>query len=106
MLPEIDTFYERLLYAKEHMPVKIRWNALAAEIGIDKANFTRYKSSKYLPSPITLIKIAHVLGVDAKWLAGNDVILPDNDIDLLTYIYISLNESGRAALIEFAKKQL
>lgn len=104
MLPELDTFYERLCYAKDLSGPKIRWRTIADAVGIDKANFSRYKNGKYFPSPVTLLKIARKLGVDAKWLAGNDIVFPDDRMELFSALYEAMGHEGRAEMLEIFKK--
>lgn len=101
MLPELDTFYERLCYAKDLIGPKVRWRTIADAVGIDKANFSRYKNGKYFPSPVTLLRIARELGVDAKWLAGDDIELPKDRLELLTVMYEALGIDDKNAVFSF-----
>ncbi len=103
MLPELDTFYERLCYAKDSIGPKVRWRTIADAIGIDKANFSRYKNGKYFPSPVTLLKIARELGVDARWLAGKDIVFPEDGMELLAVMYEALNYDGKAEILAVLK---
>lgn len=101
MYPELDEFYDRLVYAKEHFPLRIKWNCIAKEVGIDKANFSRYKKKDYFPSPVTLLKIARVLRVDAMWLAGDDIKLPEDELELLTIMYEALDNDDKEEVFSF-----
>lgn len=101
MLPTIDNFYERLLYAKNRYGIRLRWSTIAEAVGISKTNFSRYKSENYYPSAVTLLKIARFLGVDAAWLAGDEIKLPDDKVDLLTLMYEALGTDDRETVFSF-----
>lgn len=104
MLPEIDTFYKRLQYAKNTFCPKTPWSDLADATGIDRSNFSRYKKGDYFPSAVTLIKLAHLLGVNAVWLAGEEIDISGAGLDLLTNLFESMDEGRRARLLEYAKQ--
>ena len=99
MLPNLDTFYERLQYAKEQNVPGTRWNVIANRVGIDKANFSRYKNGKYFPSAVTLLKIARVLQVDARWLAGKDIVFPEDGLELFTIMFEALDDDGKEEVL-------
>ena len=103
MYPNIDNFYDRLVYAKNNYYSSIRWNSIAREVGIDKANFSRYKNRSYFPSPVTLLKIARVLGVNAFWLAGDDIELPEDKLELLTVMYEALDSDDKEEVLTFRR---
>lgn len=100
MLPKLDTFYDRLCYAKGLIGPKVRWRAIADAVGIDKANFSRYKNGNYFPSPVTLLKIARELGVDAKWLAGDDIEFPEDGMELLAVMYEALGNNEKQEIMD------
>ena len=101
LLPKIDSFYERLVYSKNNCGFKTNWSILADATGISKANFSRYKTGKYFPSAVTLLKISRLLGVNAFWLAGNDIKLPEDKIDLITLMYEALETDDKNEVFEF-----
>lgn len=94
-MPENQTFFERLQYAKDRISSRLRWKTIADAVGISKTNFSRYKNENYYPSPVTLLKIARYLGVDAAWLAGNEIKLPDDNIELLIMMFESLEAEDK-----------
>lgn len=104
MLPEIDTFYDRLLYAKERYDKRLPWSTVADVVGINKTNFSRYKSGKYFPSEVTLLKLAYFFSVDAVWLAGDDINVSGEGLALLSNIYESLDQEGQKLLIGYAQQ--
>lgn len=101
MYPEIEHFYDRLLYVKKTFHPGTKWNSIAKEVGIDKANFSRYKNRTYFPSPVTLLKMARVLGVNALWLAGDDIKLPKDKLELLTVMYEALDSDDKDEVFSF-----
>lgn len=102
MLPQINTFYERLVYAKNVTYPNTPWSDIAAATGISRANFSRYKKGDYFPSPVTLLKLAHLFGISASWLAGEEIDLSDSGLCLLTSIYKSIDDYGRDLILEYA----
>ena len=62
------------------------------------------KKGDYFPSAVTLIKLAHLLGVNAVWLAGEEIDISGAGLDLLTNLFESMDEGRRARLLEYAKQ--
>lgn len=102
MLPELDTFYERLLYAKNQYNTRLRWSMVAEVVGISKTNFSRYKQGNYYPSAVTLLKLASFFEVDAVWLAGKEIDISGAGLPLLINIYESCEDIQRTLLLNYA----
>lgn len=102
MQPSLEKFVDRLEWARQRKGCK--WTEIASNTGITKYNISRYKTGYCLPSAPSLIKMALYLEIDAEWLAGDDVSIPDFAFEYLTVIYDDLNESGRGELLSQAER--
>lgn len=103
MLPDLKSFAERLEYARDNCGGKVRWFDVAAAAGIAKSNISCYRRGDYLPSGVTLLRISRFLNVDAIWLAGNDIELPEDGLDLLTMMYSALDEVSKEKILDIIK---